>query len=480
MIFLRSLDLSVWQDSMKHSIMTRNSKLAEISRMVRKTSLLGMLFVSMLLLCSCTDSPLDPDKPVTLTMWHVYGAQARSPMNILIDRFNQTVGKEQGIIINVTSVSSTWNIHDELVASASEEPGSEELPDLFTCYPKTLAIIGNSRVLDWKKYFSEEELQNYVPAFLEEGMMDGALYGFPFAKSTNLLYVNDTLFEPFSRETGISYADLSTLEGVFRASARYYEWSGGKSFFMYDDWMHYAILNSESLGEPFFEKENIRWDNPALLKLWRPLVKASVNGQLWLNPGYNSTVMMMGEVVCGVGSSAAVLYYNDTLTLKDNSTLPLRLTILPDPRFEGAKRLDIQRGSSLYARASTPKKEYAAAVFCKWLTSPEINFSLAVQGGYMPVQKEAFQRLKQAEYADFSHDRYKQAYKVLLSLYETSTFVSVPAFENYGELEKQFGAALRDVLSSYRGTRYSGEGDPESVVRASLTQMKKRLAVPFQ
>ena len=176
--------------------------------MVRKTFLLGMLFVYMLLLCSCSDSPLDPDKPVTLTMWHVYGAQARSPMNILIDRFNQTVGKEQGIIINVTSVSSTWNIHDELVASAREEPGSEELPDLFTCYPKTLAAIGSSRVLDWKKYFSEEELQNYVPAFLEEGMVDGALCGFPFAKSTNLLYVNDTLFEPFSRETGVSYADL--------------------------------------------------------------------------------------------------------------------------------------------------------------------------------------------------------------------------------------------------------------------------------
>ena len=464
---------------MKHGIMTRNSKRAEISRMVRKTFLLGMLFVYMLLLCSCSDSPLDPDKPVTLTMWHVYGAQARSPMNILIDRFNQTVGKEQGIIINVTSVSSTWNIHDELVASAREEPGSEELPDLFTCYPKTLAIIGYSRVLDWKKYFSEEELKNYVPAFLEEGMMDGALYGFPFAKSTNLLYVNDTLFEPFSRETGISYADLSTLEGVFRASVRYHEWSGGKSFFMYDDWIHYAMLNSESLGEPFFEKENIRWDNPALLKLWRPLAKASVNGQLWLNPGYNSTVMMMGEVVCGVGSSAAILYFNDTLTLKDNSTLPLRLTILPDPRFEGAKRLDIQRGSSLYARASTPKKEYAAAVFCKWLTSPEVNLSLATQGGYMPVNREAFQKLIQAEYADFSDDRYQQVYDVLLSLYKTSTFIPVPAFKNYGELEKLFGSALRDVLSSYHGTWFSVDDNSDRVVRVTLMQMKNHLGVDF-
>lgn len=460
--------------------MIRNSKLAEISKTASKTFLFGLLFVHALLLHSCTDSPLDPDKPVTLTMWHVYGAQARSPMNILIDRFNQTVGKEQGIIINVTSVSSTWNIHDELVASAREKPGSEDLPDLFTCYPKTLAAIGTSKVLDWKKYFSEEELKNYVPAFLEEGMTDGALYGFPFAKSTNLLYVNDTLFEPFSRETGISYADLATLEGVFRAAAHYHKWSGGKSFFMYDDWIHYAMLNSESLGEHFFENGNIRWDNPALLKLWRPLAKAAANGQLWLNPGYNSTVMMMGEVVCGVGSSAAVLYFNDTLTLRDNSTLPLKLTILPDPRFEGAKRLDIQRGSALYARTSTPKKEYAAAVFCKWLTSPEINLSLAVQGGYMPVHKEAFQKLTQAKPTDFPNDRYRQAYNVLLSLYETSVFVPAPDFENYGELEKQFGIALRNVLSSCHESWHGIGNSSQNVARTTLTQMKKRLAVPFE
>ena len=472
--------LEVWQDNMKHVMMRLNSKLAEILRMARRGFLFCLLFVHGLLLYSCSDSPLDPDKPVTLTMWHVYGAQAYSPLNILIDRFNQTVGKDQGIIINVTSVSSTWNLHDELLASAREDPGSEELPDLFTCYPKTLSVIGSSRCLDWKKYFTEEELKNYVSVFLEEGAEGDALYGFPLVKSTNLLYVNDTLFEPFSRETGISYTDLGTLEGVFRAAARYHEWSGGKSFFMYDDWIQYAMLNSESLGEPFFEGEGIRWDNPVLLKLWRPLAKAAVNGQLWLNPGYNSTVMMMGEVVCGVGSSAAVLYFNDTLTLKDNSTLPLRLTILPDPRFEGAKRLDIQRGSLLYARASNPKKEYAAAVFCKWITSPEINLSLAVQGGYMPVHKEAFQKLTQEEYANFPNDRYRQAYKVMLSLYETSEFITVPGFKQYAELEKRFGTGLRNVLSSYRGTWYGVGGDSEKVVKSTFTQMKKILDMPFK
>ena len=42
---------------------------------------------------------LSADEPVTLTMWHVYGEQADSPMNRLIDQFNETVGKEKGIII---------------------------------------------------------------------------------------------------------------------------------------------------------------------------------------------------------------------------------------------------------------------------------------------------------------------------------------------------------------------------------------------
>ena len=166
--------MRAWQDNMEHGTMP-DAKTAAFARVLCKAFLRGMLAVYVLLLCACNDSPLDPDKPVTLTMWHVYGAQARSPMNMLIDRFNQTVGKEQGIIINVTSVSSTWTIHDELVASARKDPGSEELPDLFTCYPKTVAMIDNARLLDWKKYFSEEELKNYVPAFLEEGMIGEAL-----------------------------------------------------------------------------------------------------------------------------------------------------------------------------------------------------------------------------------------------------------------------------------------------------------------
>ena len=48
--------------------------------------------------CGANKTLLDPKKPVTLTMWHVYGEQAASPMDKFVEEFNSTVGKKRGIV----------------------------------------------------------------------------------------------------------------------------------------------------------------------------------------------------------------------------------------------------------------------------------------------------------------------------------------------------------------------------------------------
>ena len=58
---------------------------------------------------------LDPANPVTLTIWHVYGEQADAPMNLLIDEFNDTVGKDKGIQVRVTNVTGTSKILAQLL-----------------------------------------------------------------------------------------------------------------------------------------------------------------------------------------------------------------------------------------------------------------------------------------------------------------------------------------------------------------------------
>jgi len=98
--------------------------------------------------CSKQDKP-SPENPVTLTMWHVYGSQTTSPLNNIIDEFNKTVGKENGITINIVSVTSSSAIDDALKASANNEPGAVEMPDLFIAYPRVVEIVGDDKFLEW-------------------------------------------------------------------------------------------------------------------------------------------------------------------------------------------------------------------------------------------------------------------------------------------------------------------------------------------
>ena len=119
--------------------------------------------------------------PVTLTVWHVYGGQADSPLNDLIEEFNETVGAEEGIKLQVTVVSNTNNIHDAVLRAANDEPGTTGLPDMFISYPKTVLAMPDPEILvDYRDYFSDEELSAYIPAFLEEGEIDGRLVVFPW------------------------------------------------------------------------------------------------------------------------------------------------------------------------------------------------------------------------------------------------------------------------------------------------------------
>lgn len=111
---------------------------------------LSILFLTILLLAGMTGcGNKAANNPITLTMWHVYGSQTESPLNTMIDEFNQTTGKENGIFVSVVSVTNSSAIDDALIASAHNEPGAVSMPDLFTAYPRVVEEIGLDRLLDW-------------------------------------------------------------------------------------------------------------------------------------------------------------------------------------------------------------------------------------------------------------------------------------------------------------------------------------------
>ena len=412
-------------------------------------------------------------EPITLTIWHVYGGQTDSPLNDLIDEFNETEGKKDGIKIQVGMVSNTNTIHEEVLKAANKEPGAAKLPDLFISYPKTVLAMNDSGILaDYYDYFSEDELKSFIPEFLGEGEIDGRLLVFPVAKSTEILFVNKTIFDRFSADTGASMEQLTTWEDLFDLSDVYYEWSDaqipdveddGKSMFVHDYHFNYFQVGAESLGKDFFEGDQVVYDSEEFKQAWKPYAKAAIKGGIWLNEGYATEPLRTGEAIVSVASSASVLYYEDIVTYPDNRSEPIEIIARPVPVFENGTKLVMQRGAGICLTKSTSEREEAAAKFVKWLTEPEKNVKFVTSVGYMPVTEKAFELLPEA-IKNLTNEKYKSLYQAYVDTQNDYIFYNAPQMDSYLELETKFEKNIRMKLTSARRAYMNNEADTDTLV----------------
>ncbi len=432
-------------------------------------------------LVACEQSKESSKQLTALTMWHVYGAQINSPMNSIIDKFNQTVGKENGVKIVVTSISNSTAIHDALVSAGTNEVGAPEVPDIFICYPKTVEAMGADLALDWREYFTEEELEAFVPTFLDEGFIDNKLLVFPVAKSSNAFFVNSEVYDRFAKETGHTYEDLETWEGTFKTVEEYYKWSNGKAFFMYDDWIHYPMINMKAFGVDVFKNDAIDWNNLYFKEVMQPLLKAGIKGEVCLMPGYSTKAIMIDKAIAGVESTASLLYFKDTVTHEDNSISPLKVKALPVPYFADSNRVAIQRGTGLAALKSTEEKEKAAALFAKWLTSEKINLEFAMYGGYLPVRISDFEKLNtELDSFEFEKEEFRSLYGTIARIYKDNSFITAPSFPGYGDIEQAFPEALREVLAQNNEIWVRSDNQNEELLNKLIEQSFIQLETIFK
>lgn len=421
--------------------------------------LILVLIITLGTFAGCSDSPLDPKEPVTLTMWHNYGGDMQATMDLLIDQFNSTVGKEKGIVINVTAISSSSELNKSLTMIVNDDPGAPEIPDIFTGYPKIgIQFQEKGLLANLDTYFTEKELDAYIDAFVEEGRIgDGGLYVFPIAKSTEVLYVNQTLFDKFATETGASADKLSTFEGIAELSAMYYEWSGGKQFFGSDAWFNFAEVGMVQLGGSIFEGEALTLESDKFEHIFDTVYKPAVEGGIAVYDGYSSDLSKTGDLVCSTGSSAGILFYGDTITYADGTVENVEYSILPYPVFEGGTKTALQRGGGLMVAKSDEKKEYAAAEFIKWLTASEQNMKFVGETGYLPVTKKAFEKDMDSHLETLEDERIIKMLTSVLSMYDEYAFFSAPTYANLDADSSAFEEEFKKILNDDRAKYSSGE-----------------------
>ena len=428
--------------------------------------------------CSQQNTP-SPENPITLTMWHVYGSQTTSPLNTIIDEFNRTVGKENGITINVVSVTSSSAIDKALSAATSGEPGAADLPDLFTAYPRVVEIIGEENLLTWNDYFTEEELSAFNDVFLSEGYFNDELLMLPIAKSTEALFINQTLFDRFCSDADVSINDLSTFDGLFEVAHKYYDWSGGRDFIQLNDYYNYAYIGMKSYGSEFVRNNQLNLHDEAFERIWMPLAKTAIQGGICLDDGYAAAKWKTIDIIANTGSTADVLYQPEEVFYSDNTTEPITTLALPYPVFTDDFSAVVYRGGGLFAiKSDNELKNQAAYIFAKWLTDHDNNLNFVTQAGYLPVTDDAINSL----FNDISiveNENYRGVYEAVDKMNQEYSFYPLPLYNGASDTQDDFENNVKAVLRTARiqyVRRVSDGEDPELVLNelaeSSLTELR--------
>ena len=448
--------------------------------MKRITAMIICLTIIMTCFSGCTQRKTpNPENPVTLTMWHVYGSQTTSPLNTVIDDFNRTVGKENGITINVVSVTSSSAIDNALAAAANGEPGAADLPDLFTAYPRVAEIIGKENLLIWNDYFTEDNLSAFNTDFLSEGYFDDDLLMLPIAKSTEALFINRTMFDRFSSDVNVSIDDLSTFDGLFEVARKYYDWSDGQNFIQLNDYYNYAYIGMKSKGSEFIRNNQLNLHDDAFEHIWMPLAKTAIYGGICLEDGYAAAKWKTIDIIANTGSTADVLYQPEEVFYPDNTTEPITTLALPYPLFSNDFSGVVHRGGGLFAIKSDDElKNQAAYIFAKWLTEQDNNLNFVTQAGYLPVTDDAISSL----FHDISivkNEKYHSVYEAVNRMNQEYSFYPLPLYSGASETQEDFENNVKAVLRTAHiqyVRRVSDGEDPELVLNelavSSLTELR--------
>ena len=414
-----------------------------------------MLFLFIIALlggCSSKEEQLlNPDKPITVVIWHYYNGNIKEKFDALVTEFNETLGMEKGIVIEAKSQGDVSQLATAVYESANQSIGSAPMPDIFASYPDNAFRVSKIvKLVKLDEYFSEQELGQYRKEFLEEGkfITDQKYYIVPIAKSSENLYVNQTAWSEFAEKNGFTEDNLSTWEGIYEVAEVYYQQTG-KSFFSIDATANFFLASSMQLGTEIFAYHedgtaDFQFTEEIARKIWdyfyRPYIKS-----YYLKTGrFSSDDAKTGSILAYTGSTAGAAYFPTLIEESDGTEQEIEPLILPYPYYRDAKQVSIQQGAGMCITKTDEAHEYASVLFLKWFTEPAQNLKFAVATGYFPVQTVAME--EQSIETELKNQEIHTA--SILESMKTSSLM-FEEYELYNSKPFQASYEMRDLLEQH-------------------------------
>ncbi|MDO4670006.1 MAG: ABC transporter substrate-binding protein [Aerococcus sp.] len=323
------------------------------------------------------------DEPVEITFWHAMNGPHQEALTELTKAFNESQSKyhvteqNQGNYSDLTKKIMASGVSKELPTMS--QATQSNIPD----WTKNNLIIPIDDLIKGEDGFSQEELDDIYPGFLESVKFNGKTIAMPFSKSVRVMFVNDDILKEYGVDVPKTFDDIKALGEKMKAKGdKRYALGLEKSVDMEletmarqngADWIKKDLSNVDFSSDKALEP--LKYIKDGIDAGW-----ARTAGE----DGYMSGPFGRGEVALYIGSSAGLAHI--TPTAKENN---VNWSTAELPVFGGGDKLTLLAGNDLTIFKSASKEQQQGAIaFMHFLLKPENTAKWAVKTGYSPVNRK--------------------------------------------------------------------------------------------
>lgn len=328
-----------------------------------------------------TENLLDPANPtkVTFYSYSLNYPTMKAGMEHLIQEFNDTVGKEKGVVVE--------GVPDDMTKFKTDIQAGNQVDIIQHTFGTLDASRGALGIKAYEDVFPEEELQEHFQGISENalalGKIDDKTYGLAFTFSTPILYINGKLFEDAGLDPDAppkSWEEMLTMGKTIK------EKTGKDGFGLAADngWVTEGIVYSS--GSDMINADRSKavfaTDNTVnAFEMWKQFYTEGCGAK-----GTDNDLMqqfMAGNVAMHIQSTSVLSGFASAAKAGGWELYGAAM-----PGFDGNEAVPVNSGSCLAVRPDSDEKAQAVWEFIKFATGKRGYTIITSEIGYLPLRTE--------------------------------------------------------------------------------------------